>query len=161
MIRIRRTKARDMAEMSSLLNAIIRAGGTTALTREVPPETLHAWFLSAPGRSAWHVAEEIDGGVLGFQYVQPHEKLPQDACNIATFVRIGHAGGGIGTRLFQATREAAKALGYRWINATIRADNTAGLAYYAARGFNDHPHHESARLADGTVVDRIAKRFDL
>ena len=71
------------------------------------------------------------------------------------------AGLGIGSALFTATRAAAKRLGYAWINATIRADNPVGLAYYQSRGFRDWHLLEDVPLGDGTVVDKICKRFDL
>ena len=48
-----------------------------------------------------------------------------------------------------------------WINAEIRADNAGGLIYYQSRGFEDYGRIEGRRLADGTVVDKVLKRFDL
>lgn len=99
--------------------------------------------------------------VVGFQWISPHAKLPPEAVDIATFVMLGHAGLGIGSALFSATEKAAKSLGYRWINATIRADNTGGLTYYQSRGFRDWAFEEDVQLDSGLVVDKISKRFDL
>ncbi len=47
------------------------------------------------------------------------------------------------------------------IDATIRADNASGLAYYKAMGFTDWDVLRDVPLSDGRVVDRIRKRFDL
>lgn len=44
-------------------------------------------------------------------------------------------------------------------NATIRADNAGGLAYYARMGFQDYAVARGVPLADGTPVDRISRRY--
>ena len=49
----------------------------------------------------------------------------------------------------------------RTIDATIRADNTGGLAFYGRMGFTDYDCVAGVPLKDGTLVDRIRKRFDL
>jgi hypothetical protein len=48
-----------------------------------------------------------------------------------------------------------------FINATIRADNTGGLAYYAKMGFETYGITKDVPLLDGTPVDRINKRFQV
>jgi ribosomal protein S18 acetylase RimI-like enzyme len=98
---------------------------------------------------------------VGFQWIAPNDGLPPEAVDIATFAKPGRQGLGIGSRLFDATRAAAKALGYRWINANIRAENESGLTYYQSRGFEDYGRIRGYRMADGTVVDKILKRYDL
>jgi L-amino acid N-acyltransferase YncA len=158
---IRRAGVLDARQMAELLNAIIRKGGTTAHTTPVSRDTILEWMDRAPERSAWHVAEEDTGNILGFQFLEPHPDLPPEACDIASFVRLGQTGLGVGSKLFEASRKAAKDLGYLWINATIRADNTGGLAYYQSRGFETYAHHPQQRLTNGAIVDKISKRFDL
>lgn len=162
MISVRPAISLDAASMAALLNAIIAEGGTTARTSPVKPSDLADWMAANDGRSAWHVA--VDGGenVVGFQYIEPGGAyLPDVAAEIATFVQVGQTGLGIGSRLFEATRKAAKALGYVWINANIRSDNDGGLIYYQSRGFTDYGLIEGHILADGTVVNKTLKRFDL
>jgi len=161
MIHIRRAGPLDAGPLSDLLNRIIRQGGTTAMSEPVSRQDLHAWMQIAPSRSAWHLAEDSTGTILGVQWIEPHPDLPPEACDIATFARIGHTGVGIGSRLFETTRAAARALGYSWINATIRADNPGGLAYYQSRGFEDYARHPGIRQADGTCVDKISKRHTI
>jgi L-amino acid N-acyltransferase YncA len=153
--------ALDAASMARLLNAIIEKGGTTALTRPVTGIDISDWMKSDPGRSAWHVALDQNEKVVGFQWIAPNPKLPPEAVDIATFVEIGQTGLGIGSALFTATAAAAKRLGYVWINATIRADNSGGLTYYQSRGFRDWSFDEGVRLESGLVVDKISKRYDL
>ena len=161
MITVRRAGELDAREMAELLDAIVRKGGTTAHTGEVTRDTILSWMSRDPDRSAWHVAEDKAGQILGFQFLEPYPDLPPEACDIATFVQIGQTGLGIGSKLFEASRQAARDLGYVWINATIRADNEGGLIYYQSRGFETYARHVNQRLADGTVVDRISKRYEL
>lgn len=153
--------ALDQGSMARLLNAIIEKGGTTALTRPVTGRDIADWMAVQAPRSAWHVALDEAEQVVGFQWITPHENLPPEAVDVATFVALGQSGLGIGSALFDATRKAARDLGYQWINATIRADNEGGLTYYQSRGFRDWAYDEGVRLDSGLIVDKISKRFDL
>ena len=161
MITIRRAGALDARQMAELLDAIVKKGGTTAHTKPVSRDIILEWMGRDPDRSAWHIAEDDAGHILGFQFLEPHPDLPPEACDIASFVRLGKTGLGVGSKLFEASRTAAKSLGYRWINATIRADNGGGLAYYQSRGFEDYAHHPKQQLGNGALVDKVSKRYDL
>lgn len=161
MITVRPATMMDAQSMSDLLNAIVMQGGTTARTRQTTAADLAAMMQSAPGRSAWKVALTQDGTICGFQSIEPHPDLPPEACDIATFVQIGRTGLGIGSALFSASVEAAKALGYVWINANIRTDNEGGLIYYQSRGFRDYGLKTGIQLANGQTVDKVFKRYDI
>lgn len=161
MITIRRAGALDARDMADLLNAIIRKGGTTAFVREIDKDTILEWFKQAPDQSVWHVAEDDAAQLLGFQSIEPYVNLPPDACDIATFVKLGQTGLGIGSKLFEASKRAAIGFGYSWINASIRADNTGGLAYYQSRGFETYARQRNVALDNGQMVDRVSKRYDL
>jgi len=161
MIHVRNAGALDAAPMAGLLNAIIAKGGTTARTAPVSKSDILEFMGSYPGKAAWLVAEDDDGTLLGFQLIEPHDKLPPDACDIGTFTHLGRTQMGIGSALFRQTGSAARQLGYGWINATIRADNTGGLAYYQSRGFEDYKLDRDVLLEDGTIVDKISKRYNL
>ena len=125
------------------------------------PETLANKMRLYSGQSAWVLAENDAGDVVGFQNIMPHSDLPDDAADIATFVKLGQTGLGIGSKLFDSTKSEASRLGYTWINATIRADNESRLTYYESLGFEDYKQIPKTRLADGTIIDRICKRYDL
>lgn len=146
-INVRPARPFDAGAMAALLNAIIARGGTTALTEPVTGAQLRGWMAEA---DIWHVAE-TDGEVLGFQWIGRHASLPEGACDIATFVAVGSHGLGVGSRLFEATRTAAKAAGYAWIAARIAPYNEGGQAYYRSRGFEDWR----------TTGEKVIKRFDL
>ncbi|WP_299045154.1 GNAT family N-acetyltransferase [uncultured Tateyamaria sp.] len=161
MIHVRPAIALDAPSMADLLNPIIEEGGTTAITTRVTGRDLADW-MAEKGRSAWHVAVDDGERVLGFQWIAAGaDYLPSDAAEIATFVQVGQTGLGIGSRLFDATRKAARDLGYAWINANIRADNEGGLIYYQSRGFQDYGRIEGHEMANGQIVDKILKRYDL
>jgi L-amino acid N-acyltransferase YncA len=161
-IKIRKAHPLDAREMTAILNTIIEIGGTTAYTDPVTEGYIRDRMSDAPDASAWHVAETEAGEIVGFQWIaRGAAYLPPEAAEIATFAKPGQQGLGIGSRLFEATCKAATALGYAWINANIRADNESGLTYYQSRGFEDYGRIEGLRLADGTIVDKILKRFDL
>jgi len=64
-------------------------------------------------------------------------------------------------RLRPLCRLGTKALGYVWIRANIRADNDGGLTYYQSRGFRDYGVIEDYKLADGTLVNKTLKRYDV
>ncbi len=161
MVMIRPAARADTRQMAELLNEIIQAGGTTAMIQPVSSQDLDEWMVADENQNAWHVAHDAQGLILGFQWIGPSAGLPKEAIDIASFVRIGYVGWGIGSRLFDATRKAAKDKGYEWINAAIRADNQSGLTYYQSQGFRDWKHVNNVALADGTIVSKIYKRYDL
>jgi L-amino acid N-acyltransferase YncA len=161
MITVRKPISLDFGPMAALLNEIIAEGSTTALTRSVTGKDIEEWTAFAPAQNAWHVAVDEAEAVVGFQWIEPEASLPPEAANIATFVQMGRTGLGIGSALFEATRAAAKSLGYVWINANIRADNEGGLIYYQSRGFQDYGRIEGYQMQNGQIVDKILKRFDL
>ncbi|QFS84702.1 Putative phosphinothricin acetyltransferase YwnH [Roseivivax sp. THAF40] len=158
-IRVRRAGRLDLRQMAELLNEILRADGATAIPHPVTAADLGDWMDRHGAAAAWHVAEDDAGAIPGFQYVEPHVDLPPEACSIATFTKPGRAGLGIGSALFEETRKAARALGYLWISARIRADNEGGLIYYQSRGFEVYDGITGQRRAHGP--DQVLMRYDL
>jgi len=155
-ITVRRASPLDTREMAEILAALIENGAATAVSGPVSRADIAEWIAFDPDRSAWHVAENAAGHILGFQFIEPNPALPDACCDIASYVRPGQGGVGIGSALFDATRRAARALGYTAIVAVIRADNAAGLAYYQSRGFEDWQTWH-----DAPIAPQIVKRHDL
>ena len=160
-LRVRRAGRLDLRQMAELLNEIGRSGGTSAGAEEIGADALLAGIETHSPASAWHVAENDAGDILGFQYIEPHPDLPSDACTIATFAKPGRGGLDVGSALFETTKEAARRLGYRWIRADIRSDNAGALIYYQSRGFEDYAVNAGRTLANGEVADIRLKRFEL
>lgn len=157
---VRDARRDDAAGLCAVLNVIIRAGGTTALQDQLSVPQFDDWFISGRYVRACQVAVAGEER-LGFQQLSNFYPLPQGWVDIGTFTRRENPVRGVGAALFAATRARATALGYQVINATIRADNAPGLAYYARMGFRDYRVDAGIPLADGRPVDRINRRFDL
>ena len=161
MIAVRPMMREDVAEACRILNEIVAIGGTTA--HEIPfSEVLFVQsYLDGADKICCHVALGDQGEVAGFQWLGSHEALPEDCADIATFTRRDPVLRGAGRALFDETVKTAGALGFRTINATIRADNLLGLSYYEKMGFRDFSIAHGVPLRDGTPVNRISKRFSL
>jgi ribosomal protein S18 acetylase RimI-like enzyme len=159
----RRAMPDDAEEMAALINEIIRIGGTTAYEVPFDREAMDHEFISSPDVIACTLAEN-EGVLLGFQVLLSAlegEPMPPGWGAIGTYARVGHTGVGIGRALFEETKHAARAAGLRTIDATIRADNVGGLRFYGRLGFVDYNRKVGVPLNDGTLVDRVQKRFDL
>jgi GNAT superfamily N-acetyltransferase len=156
---VRPTVRADAAALADLLNEIIVAGGTTAYQIPFTPEGVAEAHIDGPAVLTSVVAQDKDGVPMGFQILLRDERLPEGWGDIGTFARRGSTKSGIGSALFAATCEATTRLGLVGINATIRADNVGGLAFYTKQGFQDHSVASAVPLNDGTLVDRISKRY--
>jgi L-amino acid N-acyltransferase YncA len=152
----------DAAELADLLNAIIAKGGTTALEEPFTPEALDRAYLTGPAVHCCFVAiDSATRRIEGFQTLGRYPTLPDEIGDIGTFARLDGTQRGVGTALFTATRTRARTLGLSAINATIRADNAGGLAFYEKQGFVDHDVVEGVPLKDGARIDRVIKRYIL
>ena len=159
-LQIRPATADDAGPMAKVLNAIVRTGGTTAIESLLDRADMIEWFIASPRVICCHVALATTA-LLGFQSVGRDPHLPDGWREMATFTAAGQTGKGIARALFAATVPAARRLGLHHLNAKIRADNVAGLAYYSSMGFVDDRTDVGVPLRDGRPVDRISKRFGL
>jgi L-amino acid N-acyltransferase YncA len=153
---IRRATMDDAPQMCDILNEVIAIGGTTAY--QTSRETGYFERVITGSGAFAHVIE-IDGQIMAYQWITPFE-APYLA-QIATFAKPGTVQRGMGSALFPHTSKAARDAGYGEIDATIRADNAGGLAYYSKMGFKDIGITKAQPLTDGTPVDRIHKRLKL
>ncbi|MEL7542689.1 MAG: GNAT family N-acetyltransferase [Pseudomonadota bacterium] len=165
-IAVRPMQVDDVPVLAEILNTIIRVGGTTAYQSAYSPSAFEIKFLRDPALIASSVADDLNSEPAGFQCLWRMSEPPatqRDGAwgDIATFARIAPKVPGLGRALFTATHAAAANAGLIAINATIRADNSGGLGYYERMGFTTYGTTHDVPLADGTPVDRIAKRFDL
>jgi L-amino acid N-acyltransferase YncA len=152
----------DAPELTDLLNAVILQGGTTALENAFTPEALAEVYLDGPNVHICLVAvDSVADRIEGFQTLGRIATLPDDMGDIGTFARVDGAQRGVGSALFAEMAACARAIGLSEINATIRADNEGGLAFYAKQGFANHSVTADVPLKDGTQVNRIHKRYAL
>lgn len=157
---IRPATKQDAPLLANILNPIIERGGTTAYEEPVDAAYFETMMANLGPRDTLFVAED-DGRIVGYQLLEASPNLPANVASIASFVAIGTTAKGIGQAMAAETIRSAKAAGWAQIDATIRADNEGGLAYYARLGFVDHKVFAAVPLKDGTPVDRIAKRLTL
>ena len=137
--------------MATLLDALGTARGP------VTGDGLRAWMAEA---GLWHLAE-VGGEVLGFQRLGPHPDLPDDTADVATFVIRGRHDERVGSALWNATRAAARAAGWRHAVAVLREDNVGGLAYYQSRGFEVADRIAERSRVDGRIVRKVVWRISL
>ncbi|MFZ2100553.1 MAG: GNAT family protein [Oricola sp.] len=155
---IRSCRTDDLPELCDLVNEIISMGGATILeTRFTVPDFVDHFFNSQIQISCL-VAEGPDGGILGFQILSFHEQLPEDWAEIATFVRASPRLSGVGTALFSETLDLAAKFELSTLNATVRADNAGGIAYYEKMGFVPYEVERGVPLRSGRPVDRVFMR---
>lgn len=157
----RPSSADDAPPLAQILNAIIRAGGTTGYETPFSTEDFRDYFLIGPEVLAAHTVTDAGHEAIGFQTLLYHPDLPPNWADIATFTRRNDPVPGAGQALFAATCASAKALGLSHINATIRADNAGGLNFYRRLGFEPYGMTPEVPLRDGTPVDRLHHRYAL
>ena len=159
MITVRPAIPADASQITDLINTIIKTGGTTAHQTLFDDARMLNHYLAPEDLVSCMVAYK-DDELLGFQslkWPEPDANPPDRVWGyIASFVKEGQQGKGVGYRLFSATKSAAQSAGVNAIDATIRADNIGGLAFYEKMGFRESARF-SAPLTDGTSVDRIRK----
>jgi L-amino acid N-acyltransferase YncA len=157
---IRPVREADAEVLSTLLNEIIALGGTTALEDPFEPSALAGTMLTGPDVICCFVASDRSTGrLVGFQTLGKGNMRPGNIGDIGTFARVGLTQKGVGSALFKVMRAEARKRGLTAIDATIRADNRGGLAFYDRAGFVDYEVTRAVPLKDGTPVDRISKRY--
>ncbi|SFR34141.1 GNAT family N-acetyltransferase [Litoreibacter janthinus] len=154
---IRKVTLEDLDAITKIINEVVAIGGTTAYQSSLQPSHFDRFVTPEDNRTFMHVAE-VDGVVVGFQWMSPDKN---GMGVIATFTKPGIAQRGIGSALFQQTLQCCLDAGYTLLDATIRGDNSGGLAYYSKMGFEDHSVTRAVPLEDGTPVDRVHKRMKL
>jgi hypothetical protein len=114
----------DAAAMVAVQNAIFAAG-----LRKAPTDlaAVRATYLDHPDRIQCVLADDGDGGILGFQSLRIAR--PGNVYDVA------EGWGIIGTHV---DPRAARRAGLTRIDASIAADNALGQAYYDAIGFRTY-----------------------
>lgn len=156
---IRAATPDDAAGIVAILNPIIEARVYTAMDTPLTVESLLAYMQGLAARSVYHVAaERRSGRIVGSQDLTPFSPYPGSFDHVATmgtFVDLAHHRRGIAARLFEATYEAARKLGYEKIFTFVRADNEAGLRAYRGQGFGVVGTAARHCRIDGRYIDEV------
>ena len=144
---IRDATPEDWSAIWPFLRAIVRAGETYTLPRDLDEAAARAFWM----RACTLVA--VDGAaVLGTAKIVPNQDGPgAHVANASFMVDPAHAGKGVGRALGTAVLDRARADGYRAMqfNAVVET-NTAAVALWQSLGFEivgtvpgafDHPTH--------------------
>lgn len=134
----------DAQGMCDVQSQILTAG-----LRKTAPDlaTVLAAYIEHPDRIQCSVAQADDGRILGFQSLRyarvdnPYG-TPEGWGIIGTHVSPHAARQGIGSALFKATLQAAKAFPLQNIEAAIGAKSEIALGYYEAMGFRTHRSYD-------------------
>lgn len=159
-ILVRQAQSSDAQGMCDVINPLIIEGTTTAHRTLFDVERAVQHYIAPKGLISCQVAFSANR-IVGFQSLQWRDRdgLPSGSAEIGTFVAQDQHGLGIGHLLFAATLDVARKSGVTVMDATIRADNVPGLAFYSKLGFANHHVYENIPLSDGTLVDRIQKLY--
>ena len=159
-MQVREACANDSKELCSILNEIIEVGGTTGYEIKLSESEFEfeSCFLTGENYIGCFLAEN-DKMILGFQSLPNHPDLFGSWADIATFTRMTSKIGGVGTSLFKKTLKFSRKQNISTLNATTRADNKSGLSYYNKMGFTDYSVAMGIPLQNGTLVDRISKKY--
>ena len=164
---IREVTFPDTVALTDLLNDIISIGGMTAHLSHFDTERIQRDYIMPKLVISCLIAEN-KGRVVGFQSLEwsdpdwtGEDCIPEDWAFISSFVAPDQHGKGIGKLLFQDTKKRALSASVNTIEATIRADNEAGLRYYESLGFREYDIMIARPLSDGELVDRIRKKMKL
>lgn len=156
---LRRSVPEDANLMTGLLNEIIRLGGTTAHQCAKSARQMRTDYID----ELYVVTAVLAGDknkIIGWQAVGIWPGLPPGWGDIGTFVRAGmQARSSMGVS-FEKTTLVARAAALRALNATIRADYAAGLAFCPRMGFVGHGHDPKFTLTAGLPLlpDRLIPR---
>ena len=159
MIEIPNARLDDAGGIVAVLNPIIAARVYSALDTAVSVEEERTFIRDFPARGICHVAIDTSTDrIVGFQDVSPfadYTRAFDHVGVIGTYVDLERRRQGIATRLFAATFEAARRMGYEKIFTYVRADNDAGLRTYQRQGFRTVGTAQRHAKIDGRYVDEI------
>jgi L-amino acid N-acyltransferase YncA len=153
----RRDDIRDATAVAAVLNSVIDEGRYTALAGHFTPQAELAFLQSLGPRSEMFVAEMADQ-IVGFQVIEPfvaYTPTMDHVCQLATYVRAGLRGQGIGHRLSEATLAFAHAYGYEKAVVYVLVGNKGGLAYYRSLGFKERGVLTRQTKIGGTYHDEV------
>ena len=153
---VRTMTTEDVPACVVILNHIIALGGSTAYEDPYTETHFADHYLDEPPVSN---VVFLNGRLVGFQAAFD---VGDGLYSIGSFTDQQRPAKGAGRLMLEKTLEDCRAHGGTAILAKITSDNIAGLAYYSKMGFEPYKTLENDHTRkDGTVVDRVIKRFKL
>jgi len=124
---IRPAREDDFAVLWPILRAVIRAGETYAIDRDITREAAFDLWMKTP--HATYVAER-DGAILGTYYIKANfAGGAAHVCNCGYMVAPAARGQGIAAKMCAHSQDAARALGYRAMQFNIVLESNQGAIH--------------------------------
>lgn len=115
-----------------------------------------AWWESAIRRAASVLVIEIGGEIVGYATFGRNRarELPQEGEIYELYIRPEYQGLGLGTRLFDAAREAMRDHGLKGLVVWALEDSALAMGFYAGHGGKDIA--EGVEVFDAKALRKVA-----
>lgn len=160
-ITIRRALEEDAPAVLALACALDRETSFMMLepgerTSSVEEQARRIQSMHTSGNGMLFVAENEGGALAGLLGAQGGQyRRNRHTVRIFVGVRQAYAGQGIGTQLFCAMEDWARAWGAHRLELTVMAHNQRGLALYHKMGFTIEGRLRDALKVDGQYIDEF------
>jgi len=133
-MRIRAATGADADALWAILEPIVRAGETFAVSRDISRDDALAWWR-APGQEVF--VAEVDGGILGTYFIHPNQLGPGSHVSNCGYATAPSASGrGIARAMGAHSLEHARARGYRAMQFNIVVSTNAPAVHlWTSMGF--------------------------
>lgn len=147
----------DAGAISAIYNHYVR---TSTSTFEEEEETLAdrlAWLERHRGAHAALVAEDPDGGILGWASLSPFHARSAYRFTVedSVYLRDDCRGRGLGKMLLCRLMDAARAGGFRNVIACICAEQVASIALHRRAGFREVARMTQVGVKFGRWLDIV------
>jgi phosphinothricin acetyltransferase len=151
---IRPATAADAAAIATIYNHYV---ATTTISFEEEPvgaDGMAERIVTVAARLPWLVCEQ-DGQLVGYAYATPWRvrSAYRYSAESSVYVAPGHAGKGIGKRLYHALIGELRERGLHMVIGGIAQPNEASVALHEALGFRKVAHFSEVGMKFGRWVD--------
>ena len=161
---IERATESDAPAIARLMARISAERIYSAIDQPFTSEEQRAYIASLSEREGIFVAREEDGSIVGLQTLEAWARTINSMRHVAqlgTFIPAQYRRRGIGSVLFEATCEFARAAGYTKLVIQVRASNLPALSFYANLGFQAAGRLTRQVVIDGVEDDELLFEFFL
>ena len=154
---IRAAGEADASAICLIYNQGIEDRVATLETELRTPEERRQWLAVRGPRHPVFVAEDGEGGVVGWSSLNVYNPRPayQHVADFSVYIERGWRGKGVGRRLLAHLIDQARAIGYHKMMLSTFPFNASGVALYERMGFTRiGVCHEMGQL-DGRWIDTL------
>ena len=155
---IRRASLDDAEGIARVLDAIAGERIHSAIERAWTAAEQRTYLASLSTREAFHVAITASGQIIGYQSLDLYSPILSSMAHVGqlgTFLLPEWRRRGVGSTLFDATREFAASRGYHKLVIQVRASNVPAQTFYTRLGFVRCGRLRAQVIVNGTKDDEI------